>query len=305
MITRRRMLSLSAAALGSIAVSGSAARAAAYRWRGHALGGHASMILYDDDPARARGTVGACVAEIDRLDAEFSLYRAESALRRLNRDGKLEAASLDMRRLLGLARRIADQTDGAFDVTVQPLWELYARAPAPDPREHARVLAQTGFDGVVIDGGAVRFQHPGMAATLNGIAQGYITDRVADLLARAGYGNVLIDLGEIRAIGPKADGSPWRIGLPGGRRHALARGAVATSMPGEVGNLLIDPRTGHPAPRYRSVSVFAQSAAEADALSTAFCVMAPRDIAAVLEDRQAAAVLRHRSETITLGRPMT
>lgn len=307
MITRRRMLTLTAAALGSIAVSGSTANARAYRWRGHALGGPASMILYDDDGDRAHDTVDACVSEIERLETEFSLYRADSSLRRLNRDGVLAPASMDIRHVFELARLFAEQTNGAFDVTVQPLWEVYARTDAPSPRDHSRALARTGFGDVTIDNGAVRFRRRGMSATLNGIAQGYITDKIAELLTGAGYCNVLIDLGEIRAIGPKADGAPWHIGLPGGRRHALARGAVATSATGQVGNILLDPRTGLPAARYQWVNVFAATATEADALSTAFSVMSADEIAAAVKGRAISAVTWGANGTTTItggGRPL-
>lgn len=298
MITRRRMIAVSAVALGSLALPGAGlGSAAAYRWRGHALGGGASLILYDADAERARATVETCVAEIERLEDEFSLYRASSALRRLNRDGRLDAASLDMRDLLALARRVAEKTGGAFDITVQPLWELYARTPSPDTASLAAAEERVNYRDIAVDGATVRFTRPGMAATLNGVAQGYITDRVADLLAAAGYVNVLIDLGEIRALGPKAGGAAWRIALPGGERHALVQGAVATSAPGEVGNLLLDPRSGRPAPRHRSVSVFAPGAAEADALSTAFSLMAADDIEAVLAGGSATAVVRERTGT--------
>jgi FAD:protein FMN transferase len=126
-----------------------------------------------------------------------------------------------------------------------------------------------------------------MAITLNGIAQGYITDRIVDLLRQEGIDRSLVDMGEIRAIGSRPDGSSWIVGLenpaaPGdvARRIALDNQAVSTS--GGYGTLLdpagrfnhiFDPATGASSWRYASVSVVAATATTADALSTAFSLL--------------------------------
>ncbi len=134
-----------------------------------------------------------------------------------------------------------------------------------------------------------------MAMTLNGIAQGYITDRVADLLRRRGFDNVLVDMGEIVGLGQRGDGGAWRIGVstPDGRivhRTTLSDRALATSSPmgtlfdddGNVGHIL-DPLRGVPIAVRELVSVSADRAALADALSTAFCIMDDAEAAAALE----------------------
>jgi thiamine biosynthesis lipoprotein len=141
----------------------------------------------------------------------------------------------------------------------------------------------------------IAFAHPGMALTLNGIAQGYITDRVALLLRGRGFDNVLVDMGEIVGLGQHADSGPWRVGVsaPDGRivhRMTLSDRALATSSPmgtlfdddGNVGHIL-DPRRGAPMEVRELVSVSADRAALADALSTAFCVMDDAEVAAALE----------------------
>ena len=101
--------------------------------------------LQHPDPVVARAALEAVVAEIDRLEDEFSLFRPGSALSRLNRDGRLERPSLDMRRLLSEAQRFGALTDGVFDVTIQPLWLLVARHAArgeePPPPALAAALA--------------------------------------------------------------------------------------------------------------------------------------------------------------------
>jgi thiamine biosynthesis lipoprotein len=123
--------------------------------------------------------------------------------------------------------------------------------------------------------------------TLNGIAQGYATDRVVDTLRTAGLSTTLVNMGEIRAIGARQDGTPWRVGLadpdaPGvvAETVGLVDRAVATTAgagfrfdPAGRFTHLFDPATGRSPALYRTVSVIAPTATEADALSTAFSVM--------------------------------
>ena len=157
-----------------------------------------------------------------------------------------------------------------------------------------RAQALVGYTAIAIDGPEIRFARPGMAVTLNGIAQGYITDRVAALLQDAGMAQVLLDIGECRALGRHPDGRPWRVGLRRAaqpetvaRTVALADRAVATSAgiasPFDASGRhhhLFDPATGRPAHMAGQVSVIAPSATMADALSTALAVSPPARAAA-------------------------
>ena len=285
-ITRRRFLAVSAAA--GLAWH-APARAGTFRWRGVALGAPASITLAGLDRAAAAGLAGRVEAEISRLEGIFSLYRAESELSRLNRAGRLEHPSHEMLELLDLARLVNGTTGGAFDPTVQPFWRLHAQAAAdnraPTAAEMRAALHASGWRHVQARAGLIRFGRPGMALTLNGIAQGYIADRVAGLLRGVGLVDVLVDTGEIKALGRRADGVPWRAGiaLPDGTpvaRRMLSGRALATSAPmatlldaARGAGHILDPRTGRPAARWRLASVSAPRAALADALSTAFCLM--------------------------------
>jgi thiamine biosynthesis lipoprotein len=127
----------------------------------------------------------------------------------------------------------------------------------------------------------------GAAITLNGIAQGYATDRVVDRLRSAGLSTTLVNMGEVRAIGPGPQGRPWRVGLadpdrPGALTETvdLVDSAVATSAgagfrfdPKGRFTHLFDPATGRSPSLYSTVTVMAPTATEADALSTAFSLM--------------------------------
>ncbi len=297
--TRRRFLAIAAAAAGfPLAATGARAEAAhLHRWSGIALGAAAEIVLHDADGVRARSLIARSVAEIDRLEDVFSLYRPDSALSRLNRDGRIPAPPLELVALLAEARVYSERTEGAFDATVQPLWRLHAAhfaqpgaaARGPAEAEIAQAQALVDYRAMDIEPAEIRFARPGMAVTLNGIAQGYITDRVAALLQEAGMGDVLLDIGEVRALGRHPEGRPWRVGL---RRAAapetvartvtLADRAVATSAgiaspfePSGRHHHLFDPATGRPAPGTGQVSVIAPRATAADALSTALAVAPP------------------------------
>lgn len=292
-IGRRGFLRLSAAVAGLGMVGVAPAPATALRWEGVALGARASLTLYDPDRHRAARLLQVVIAELSRLEDIFSLYRPRSALVRLNRDGRLDYPPMALVQLLSRAQAWSDLSAGAFDVTVQPLYALYrdhfarggADADGPDAAAVAACRARIGYRYLDVDPRRIVLGRPGMAVTLNGIAQGFITDRLADLLAEAGMEHVLADLGEIRALGPHADGRPWQVGLRNPQSGdvaevvALTRGAVASSAgAGTVFDTngrfhhLIDPRSGRPANRVAGVTVRGPRATDADALSTALLV---------------------------------
>ncbi len=286
-LDRRRCLTVLAATAASLALSaGAGAAAPTRRWSGIALGAPAELVIRHDDAARAEGLLAAAVAEIGRLERIFSLFDPTSALARLNRDGRLPEPPFELADLLDQARAVHRATGGVFDPTVQPLWRLHAEAalagrrPEPDALQAAR--AAVGMEAVAVDTGEIAFGRPGMALTLNGIAQGYLTDRIADLLRVGGLAHVLVDLGEVRATGERMPGEPWRIGLgTADEVVGLRDGAIATSEPfgtvmdaaGAVGHI-IDPRLGRPtAGMWRRVAVLHPRATIADGLSTGFVLL--------------------------------
>lgn len=291
MLNRRRFLVISAVAAGLATRTGAAETARI--WTGTALGARASIRL---DHPEGEAIAARVAAEIDRLEDIFSLYRRESALCRLNAAGSLDAPPFELLECLSLAGAVHEASGGLFDPTVQPLWALHAHAAiqgrVPRPAERAAALARTGWQRVVLDEGRISLPEGG-ALTLNGIAQGYVADRVALLLEAEGLQNILIDTGEFRALGGKPQGGDWPVRLEAGGAMGLRNRALATSAPlgttfdaaGQVSHIL-DPRTGTPAPaNWRAVSVSARSAALADAISTAACLTKVKAEASALCDR--------------------
>lgn len=303
LIQRRRIITLMATGMAACMVPGRALALATalqprpelHTWNGFALGAEVSLQIYHHDTSAARRIIQRSVEIIRQMEGLFSLYQPDSVISTLNRQGAVDSPPAAFVDLLRTAGRVSQMTSGAFDITVQPLWQYYDKGfsaggndfnPGTDG-DLQFVRSLVDYQKLIISDQRVSFERKAMAATLNGIAQGYVTDRVSDYLKDCGMTSVLVDIGEYRALGPQADGSPWRIGLadpqhPGGLADILeiTQGAVATSSgsgdrfdtSGDYHHLF-DPTSGASANRYLSVTVTAPTATWADALSTAFCAL--------------------------------
>ncbi|WP_422038560.1 FAD:protein FMN transferase [Roseibium sp.] len=307
-INRRRFLRICAIASASACLPSSApgANQALQRWTGTALGAPAEINLLGVDGEKARALFRLVDHEIRRLEGIFSLFRDDSELVRLNKDGCLKAPSLEFIELLGTVRLVHRVSDGAFDPTVQPLWIRFANGTAPQDLSEMRAFAdaasRTGFAKVRFDPSQIRYEKSGMAMTLNGIAQGYITDRVTALLEARGCRNVVVDLGEISARGGGSSGQHddnggWSVTLRPDPAHPSARTGIrlkdaAVASSARLGTTLdregnhshiLDPRSGHPVNAdLIAASVIAPSAALADGVSTAALVTGRKGLGTTL-----------------------
>lgn len=314
--TRRRFLTIAAAAGVDFAAGPSVgASPPLQEWRGSALGAIASIRIAHSDASKAHELLSACRREIDDTERLFSLHREDSALSRLNREAVLNRPPPEMVSLLRLCRRIHRLTDSHFDPSVQPLWLLYAEwfqrrghaETGPSHQAIAEALGLIDFDSVEIRDDRIMFAKPGMALTLNGIAQGYLADRIGALMRKAGVRSALIETGETLALGDHPQGRSWRIGIQDPlsperltRVLPISGQAVATSSPtGTVfeptGRFhhIFDPTSGLCADDHKLITVCAPSAAVADGLSTAFISMPPdriREISDSLRDVSAIAL---------------
>ena len=264
-LTRRRFLTLSAAAAGAaIASPGAAAQTS---WQGRAFGADVSLTLHG--PRAVTGPAltmtRALLRDVERC---FSLYDPASLLVQLNATGQL-VPNDHMRALMQAADLAHRITGGLFDPTVQPLWQ--ALAAGTDPASARQAI---GWERVQWSAQHIQLGR-GQALTFNGIAQGYATDVISAALEQAGLTQTLVNIGEYRS-----SGGPWSLGLSDPQfghmgNRTLVDGAIATSSPaatpiGPDGHIL------HTAaqPHWSTVSVEAKTATLADSLSTAL-VLAP------------------------------
>jgi FAD:protein FMN transferase len=292
-LSRRRFLTIAGTALGAslLPCAGFADPSLQkISWFGTALGAQASLTLYHLERAYAEQVITLCMAEILRLEKIFSLFHRSSSLVQLNNQGHLINPPSELIDVLEQASLISKLSHGAFDVSVQPLWVLFAghfqqaNAEPNGPSQSAIAKAKdlVGWQNIVIAPNEIKLLKKGMALTLNGIAQGYITDRVSELLKAKGFKDILVNMGEFRALGHHPDGSPWRIQLgtnQDARSIALDNQAIATSAAqgtyfDRTGRYhhLFDPRNARPAENFQHVSVCAPTATLADALSTTLVI---------------------------------
>ncbi|MGY8635164.1 FAD:protein FMN transferase [Bradyrhizobium sp. 14AA] len=307
MLSRRRFINISAAAAGlGLTPLGRAATSKntdAAIWHGTMLGATATLKIHHQERAEAERLIAAACSEARRLERLFSLYLPDSALVELNRTGILVDRAPELVDLLSDARRYAELTNGMFDPTVQPLWKLYvehfstagANPAGPPQTAVTAALSHVGYQRMSIRRDRIVLPR-GAELTLNGIAQGFVTDKIVDLLRSQGITQSLVDMGETRTIGSRPDGTAWEIGIAdpshAGRIQTTFRivdRAVSTSGgygfrfdPAGRFNHLFDPTNGGCASLYRSVTTVAASATAADALSTAFSLMPEAQIRSLL-----------------------
>lgn len=248
-----------------------------------------------------RDQAGVAVAtdalnQIDRLEAQLTVFRETSEVSRINRQAATEAVRVEdsLFDLLTLCKELYRDTDGTFDITSGPLtrcWGFLKRAgrvPATDEIESARLLV--GSNQLLLDDETrtIRFLQAGIEVNLGSIGKGYALDRVAASI-RDRVRMALLNAGasSICVIGAGNRDQGWSVGLrhPGDKNQRLATlrlhdCAVSTSGSeeqffehgGQRYGHIIDPRTGRPAQDVTSVSVVARSGAVSDALATAFYI---------------------------------
>ncbi|MCY4316547.1 MAG: FAD:protein FMN transferase [Roseovarius sp.] len=278
MITRRRFLAITAAAMAA------PAQASPVRWRGRAMGADVGVTL-DAPESVAIPAIQKVKALLSTCENLFSLHDPNSTLSRLNRERRLSFPPDRFYRLVELCSEMHILTEGRFDPTIQPAWR--AMATGGDV-EAAR--AAIGWERVSHSSKDIRLG-PGQALSLNGIAQGYATDLVTRALRDAGMSKVLVNIGEYHGIGRH-----WNLGVSDPLYGIVAirrmrDRAMATSSPGA---LLFDDNASHivnpleaSVAHWSTVSIEAEHATVADALSTALCHASSEEIKSVLRNSRA------------------
>ena len=261
------------------------------------------------DADQADVAITAAFAELELVEALMSVYRPDSQLSRLNLDGRLDDPHPYLVEVLEAAVAMSRRTDGAFDVTVQPLWQLYRDAVnagrLPDDVEIAAAQALVDWRQIEFSESRIRLEKAGAAITLNGIAQGFAADCVTAALRQHGIEHALVNAGEIGALGRKAGDGDWRVGIQHPRdpeaflsvaelsdRCLATSGDYATTFSDDFRHHhLFDPLTGRSPTELAAVSVVAPTAMQADLLSTTLFVLGARRGRELLESLPEVAAL--------------
>lgn len=293
---------------------------------GQTMGSAWTLKIAGPMPASAEDLRAGVQARFDSVNLALSTYRADSELSRFNRDDHGEWLDIDaeLGEVMSYALGLAEDSGGAYDVTVGPLVNLWGFGP--DPATHrvpeAAALesarARVGWRKVEVDATNRRARKaPGVRVDLSSLGKGRGVDRAAEYLDSRGVANYLIDLsGKLRARGVNAHGETWRVAVEPPEADVtsappifqadvieLSGKSVATAgdyrrffeLDGKHYSHIIDPRTGWPVTHHTvSASVIAADCMQADALATVLMAMSPQDAVAFANRRRLAALLIRR-----------
>ncbi len=263
-------------------------------WAGNVLGVPSKVELHSN----STDLNNYMTEEIERLVVKyeniFYLQNEQSEICSLNKNKFLENPSSEIRNVIEKSKFISLQTNGAFDITVQPLWELYFEhfilknnTNPPDPLRIETTLNRVNWKNVIVSDNHIALENDA-SITLNGIAQGWITDQIKSLLAKNGYNNTLVDFGESYASGLFERKRPWNILIKGentARVVELSNKAVATSAgygtsfePNSKYHHIFNTRDGSSSNNFRAVSIISDKAWLSDSVSTASLSMSEKEI---------------------------
>ena len=300
----RLALGLGAAVLGPGAAQ-PAAQAALQRlhWEQRVLQGFGTRLWLQaghHDPQVLQHALDKTLVRLRDIESVMSLFQSDSALNRLNRQGYLDRPPVDLLAILRVACQVSAASQGAFDVSMQPLWQAWSEAHRsgrrPAAADLSRACRQVGWQGIGIEEGRIRLQREGMALSLNGIAQGYAADAARQCLQANGVQHALLDCGEWTGLGSPQGGdgtvpgasAPWRIALAhplseqallgsielGGQSLAYSTDAQTRFSADGRDHHILDPRSGRSPAQASAVAVVARSCALADALTKVFFMAA-------------------------------
>ena len=298
----------------------------------HAMATRFEVVLYGDNAVSLRAAGEGALDEIERLEAQLSLYRPSSEIAHVNALATREPVrvSPSVFALLEHARRLSQETEGAFDITVAPLVRCWGfmdnRGRLPGESELAEARASVGMHLVELDPAnfTVRFKRPGVMLDLGAIGKGYAVERAAELLVEAGVRSALLHGGTstVFGLGQPPEAESWTVALesppqrPG--QKALQTPIATVSLCNEAlsvsamwgrsfeheGKLLghvLDPRTGRPVQGALLSAVVLPSATETDALSTALLIAGWEKIAGLRPGMRTLRVSECQNQLVTEG----
>jgi len=295
------------------------------KFAGEAQGTTYHISFWSEQEADTQTLKKAVDAELSRLDQLLSNYRPDSAIEQLNKTVSSEPQSVneEIIALIEQARVVSRATNGCYDLTIKPLFDLWGfkddKLSIPDQATLQATLKEVGFAQIdVIDAAHLRKLNPELKIDLSSIAQGYSVSRIAKLLEHQGIENYLVEIGgELQTRGKKPGGEPWRIALEkplSGERtmnkiitiEQAEPLAVMTSgtyrhyfdADGKRYSHILDAKTGRPVEHHTvSVTVLHDDPTQADAWSTALlCLGRSRGLEAANKSGIAAFFIEQQGE---------
>jgi thiamine biosynthesis lipoprotein len=250
------------------------------------LGTLVTITIVHPDVNEGISAVHAAFDEVHRIHNLMNVHHQSSEVGLLNSEGYYEGVSDDTRHVIQRANSFSELFEGAFDITVLPVLELWkegiSKSKIPTDAEIGQRLELVNYKNILIEDKNISFRKRGMGITLAGAAKGYAVDKAIEALNRCHVRHALVNAGgDIRVIGGKDENIPWRIAIRDPRNETrivtaieLYDQAIATSgCYRRVFNDIINPKVGRPAQGVLSSTVIAKTAMDADVLATCMFVL--------------------------------
>ena len=251
-----------------------------------ALGTFVTITVVHPDVSEGISAVRAAFDEVHRIHDLMTVHKQNSEVGVLNREGYYEGVSDDTRHVIQSANSFSDLLEGAFDITVLPLLELWeenvSKSKVPTDSEISQRLELVNYRNILIEDKNISFRKPGMSITLAGVAKGYAVDKAIEALSRGNIRHALVNAGgDIRVIGGKRENIPWKIAIRDPRNKTrivtaveLYDQAIATSGTYRRSfSDIINPKVGRPAQGVLSSTVITERAMDADMLATCMFIL--------------------------------
>jgi thiamine biosynthesis lipoprotein len=254
-----------------------------------ALGSNCEIQLYAPDISQGKYIANLAIADVQRIERRYSRYREDSVLSAINRTANQgDSIQIDEETLalLNYADTCYQQSNGLFDITsgiLRKAWNFKSLS-IPTDKQIKALLPRIGWEKVTINDSLLCFAERGMQLDFGGIGKEYAVDRAATICMQQGIKHGLVDLGgDIKIIGPHADGRPWSVGIRHPRKSGqlmasinVSSGGVASSgdyercilLNGKRYSHILNPQTGWPVRGFSSITVVADQCVVAGSLAT-------------------------------------
>jgi FAD:protein FMN transferase len=264
-----------------------------YNFQGTGFGSYYSITYIGQENPKLQQQVDSIIAD---LNYQLSLFDTTSMMYRINQGEPLRFTE-DMIKMYKISQEVSLATDGAYDITVTPLINLWGFGKDKSKKIEKSIIDSivqiVGYTKIRLENGIIVRNDPRIQINFNAIADGYASEKIARFIEKQGYSNCIVDVGgEIVALGTK-DGKQWQVGIQTPTNDAkgeidaqytfpVKNKAISTSgnyrkyteVDGKRYSHIINPKTGQPEhSSLLSVTVLADDCATADAYSTAFMIL--------------------------------
>ncbi len=285
-------------------------------WKGSVLGAPSKVEIHSRDEKLNSYLINEIDILVMKYDNIFNIQNKQSEINILNKNKVINNPSPEFIEVIKNSKFVSVKTNGLFDITVQPLWDLYFdhfiinnRKTTPDIKKIKKTLKLVNWQNVIVYEDKIILNNKA-SITLNGIAQGWITDQITNILSNNGFTDTLVDFGENYASGMFENTRPWNILIKGKNTEKvvnISNKAIATSggygtifEPSMKHHHIFNTKTGKSSNNFRAVSIISDKAWLSDAISTASLSMKKETLKKLCKDLHAKAIVQENKSFVEI-----